>query len=70
MRLSKTPSILWEKRVESIIQEGALARPGVICPYGGSQLAERCAWLAGHFDQHGKAAWEKARYIEPTRKIN
>jgi ribosome modulation factor len=38
---------------------GAEARPGSPCPY--PRGFERAEWLAGHFDAHGRAAWQEAR---------
>lgn len=41
--------------------QGHSAAPGSRCPYGVSDLGERCAWLAAHYDAHGARAWERAR---------
>jgi ribosome modulation factor len=38
---------------------GAEARPGSSCPYFWG--VKRTEWLAGHFDAHGRAAWQEAR---------
>lgn len=40
---------------------GRHAAPGTTCPFGEIQLGKRCAWLAGHYDAHGREAWEQAR---------
>lgn len=43
-------------------EEGANAAPGTKCPYmTGTDLPKRCAWLAAHYDTHGKQAWSEAR---------
>lgn len=42
-------------------QEGRDAPVGTRCPYGATELGKRCAWLAGHYDTHGEAAWGLAR---------
>jgi hypothetical protein len=47
--------------MQKSIKEGWNAEAGTRCPYGVSELGERCAWLAGHYDKHGKEAWEMAR---------
>lgn len=41
--------------------EGSKAYWGTRCPYGVSLLGPRSAWLAGHYDAHGKDAWLVAR---------
>lgn len=47
---------------------GQSARPGSRCPYeSGSDIGKRCAWLAGHFDQHGRAAWERAKHDQGNK---
>lgn len=43
------------------VAEGKAAKPGIRCPYLNSELGARCAWLAGHYDAHGYAAWDLAR---------
>lgn len=42
-------------------EEGRKAEAGSTCPYGTGEIGFRCAWLAGHFEAHGEAAWDKAR---------
>ena len=43
------------------VKEGWNADAGTRCPYSMSDLDKRCAWLAGHYDRYGMAAWEMAR---------
>lgn len=43
------------------IEQGWNAEPGTKCPYGISEMAKRCAWLAGHYDHYGLLAWELSR---------
>lgn len=43
------------------VKEGWNADAGTRCPYSMSDLGKRCAWLAGHYDRYGLAAWEMAR---------
>lgn len=43
------------------VAEGKAAKPGTQCPFLNSELGARCAWLAGHYDAHGYAAWDLAR---------
>jgi len=52
---------LRQSRSAKCVAEGRKAEAGTRCPYGMVDIMERCAWLAGHYDQHGKEAWEKAR---------
>ena len=58
-------NFLWIKttliNTEQYVKEGEAAKSGDKCPYSTESLMERCAWLAGHYDQHGKIAWEMAR---------
>lgn len=42
-------------------QEGWNAAPGTTCPFKDSELGARCAWLAGHYERYGLAAWARAR---------
>lgn len=44
-----------------VIAAGGAAEPGQECPYKMSEIGLRCAWLAGHYDKHGREAWEVAR---------
>jgi len=39
---------------------GWAAPAGSPCPYAVNAVGLRCAWLAGHYDSHGQAAWAKA----------
>lgn len=45
----------------NVVASGADAEPGTKCPFSESEIGLRCAWLAGHYDKHGKDAWSKAR---------
>jgi len=40
---------------------GTNAEPGTKCPHNMDDMLRRHAWLAGHYDKHGKDAWELAR---------
>lgn len=50
-----------DRLVRRSITAGAEAPPGTRCPYLMSDLLRRHAWLAGHYDAHGYAAWDLAR---------
>jgi hypothetical protein len=53
-------NLKWESHCA--IAEGAKALPGTKCPYSKhGEIHQWGAWLAGHYDKHGKAAWEEAR---------
>jgi len=49
------------KKFKSENKAGFNAPAGAKCPWGMADIGLRCAWLAGHYDAHGKAAWDKAR---------
>lgn len=42
-------------------RQGAMAKPGTVCPYNKTEIGKRCAWLAGHYDRHGYINWAYAR---------
>jgi hypothetical protein len=53
-------NLKWE--AHCAIQEGANASSGTKCPYSkASEIHRWGAWLAGHYDKHGREAWEEAR---------
>lgn len=46
---------------ERCSKEGREAAPGSPCPYGMAEMMKRNIWLAAHYDEWGKEAWENAR---------
>ena len=57
----KIPQTNQKRDVDSSVKEGGTASPGAPCPYHKSEMLDRNAWLAGHYDAHGYAAWLLAR---------
>lgn len=57
----EVPRTNQKRDAKSSILEGKRASPGAPCPYHKSEILDRNAWLAGHYDAHGHSAWILAR---------